>query len=82
MVSCPFGIWNTEIWYQGAHKVKLRPLFENETNVSSFNPSSETWALLSFNGDLLFRYQILNYLNPSQYAVPSSPQPNDACPEF
>lgn len=64
-------------------KVKLRPLFDNETNVSSFNPSSETWALLSFYGDLLVRYQIFNYLyNPSQYAVPSSPQPNDACPEF
>lgn len=63
-------------------KVKLRPLFDNETNVSSFNPSSETWALLSFYGDLLFRYQIFNYLNPSQYAVPSSPQPNDGCAEF
>ena len=32
-------------------KVKLRPLFDNETNVSSVNPSSETWALLSFYGD-------------------------------
>ena len=63
-------------------KVKLRPLFDNETNVSSVNPSSETWALLSFYGDWLFRYQIFNYLNPSQDAVPSSPQPNDACPEF
>lgn len=62
-------------------KVKLRPLFDNETHVSSFNPSSETWALLSFYGDLLFRYQILNYFNHLQY-VPSSPRPNYACPEF
>ena len=79
-VRLEFG--TQEFGIKELRKVKLRPFFDNETNVSSFNPSSETWALLSFYDDLLFRYQIFHYLNPSQYAAPSSRQPNDAYPQF